>query len=132
MLTALEEFYSKSKTESEGSIIGGVDVNLLLEDVAALTKRVAELEDDKDALFRILRRKFHGDKDIAKLLNPKSPNVKLNSSGYSVFGQEDDLTTERAIEELFSAQPVKVDPLSNIKPLFADQKGQVPRISLEG
>lgn len=117
--------------DCDSSIVGGIDLNLLLENLARLTKRVAELENDKDRLVRFIRGKFPKDSNrLTKLLNIESTNSKKPSSELNVFGQEDDgMTTEQAISQIFNATPAIVDPLSKISPVFSEQKGQVPKIN---
>jgi hypothetical protein len=117
--------------ECDNPIVGGIDLNLLLEDLARLTKRVAELETDKDRLVRYIRGKFPKDSNrLTKLLNTESTNIKKPSSELNVFGQEDTgMTTEQAISQMFSATPAIIDPISMIPPVFSEQHGQVPKIN---
>ncbi|MDD4805116.1 MAG: hypothetical protein PHN69_08315 [Candidatus Pacebacteria bacterium] len=121
---------SDQPRECDNPIIAGIDLNLLLEDLARLTKRVAELESDKDKLIRFIRGKFPKDSNrLTKLLNTESTNYKKPSSELSIFGQEDvGMTTEQAISEMFNATPAIVDPLSKMSPIFSEQKGQIPKI----
>ncbi len=109
----------------------GVDLDLLLLDLARLTKRVSELENDKDRLVRFIRGKFPRDASkLTKLLNMESTNYKKPKSELNIFGQEDDgMTTEQAISQMFNATPAIVDPISKISPIFSEQKGQVPKIN---
>ncbi len=122
---------SDQPRECDNPIIAGIDLNLLLEDLARLTKRVAELESEKDKLVRYIRGKFPKDSNrLTKLLNTESTNYKKLSSELNIFGQEDDgMTTEQAISEMFSATPAIVDPISKISSVFSEQKGQVPKIN---
>ena len=115
----------------DNPVIAGIDLNLLLEDLARLTKRVAELETDKDKLVRYIRGKFPKDANrLTKLLNTESNIVQRPNSELSIFGQEDSgLTTEQAISQIFNATPVTVDPISMIAPAFIEQKGQSPKIN---
>ena len=117
--------------ECENNVVAGVDLDMLLEDLARLTKRVAELESDKNRLVRFIRGKFPKDASkLTKLLNMESTNNKKPSSDLSIFGQEDDgMTTEQAISQMFNATPATVDPLSKISPVFSEQKGQIPKIN---
>jgi hypothetical protein len=120
------------KQDGNNTMVGGIDVNLLLEDLAKLTKRVAELENANETLIRFIRGKFPRDSNkLTKLLNAKSDisiTTKL-SSEFSVFGQEDsEITTEQAISRCLSAVPVSVDPISTIPPVFSEQKESVPEI----
>jgi len=117
--------------EYTNPIVAGIDLNLLLEDLARLTKRVSELESDKDSLVRFIRRKFPKDSNrLTKLLNTESTNYAKPNSDLSIFGQEDSgMTTGQAILRVSNATPAIVDPISKISPVFSDQRGQVPKIN---
>lgn len=96
-------------------IIDGIDLDLLLEDNARLTKRVAELEDNQEKLIKFMAARFpkHGNQ-LKKLLSDQEEQKRKSKpkNTYSSFGQEDDgISTEDAIKMCFSAKPISVDPV---------------------
>lgn len=121
VLYSIEQTFSGKNSDE-------VDLDLLLEDIAMLTKRVAVLEDTNETLVRILKGKFPKDSNkLTKLLNGKDTYITELSSEYSIFGQEDaEMTTKQAINQCFSATPITVDPVSKIPPIFSEQKNSIP------
>ncbi|AKB37382.1 hypothetical protein MSSAC_2792 [Methanosarcina siciliae C2J] len=94
------------------TIVEGIDLDLLLEDQARLTKRVAELEDNQETIVRFLRRAFPKKANQLKKLLKEPETVKKIPKAKTALGQEDDeLTTKGAIMRCFTAKPVSNDPI---------------------
>lgn len=92
------------------TLTNGIDLDLLLEDQAHLTKRVAELEDNQETIVKFLRRSFPKKvNQLTRLLN--EPDVKKSTKATSAFMQEDDgLSTDDAIMQCMMATPCSFDP----------------------
>lgn len=106
---------------NEGSaIVCGIDLNLILEDMARLTRRVAELENQLEMISK------HGKR--TRDHNVVNNNKDTIDSNVSVFGQGDkDMTDEQAIMECMLATPVTSDPLQNISFISTDDDCRTPR-----
>jgi len=109
------------------AIVKGVDLDLLLEDLALTKRRVTELEDTQDLIINFLRSKHPGDAGkLKKLLKGYKEATPKKNANNSVFGQADDgLTTEQAIKNCFYAKPVSVDPISQVKPVFSKESSGI-------
>jgi len=94
------------------NVVNGIDLDLLLEDQARLTKRVSELEDNQETIVRFLRGKFPMlSNQLKKLLREQEP-TKKHTKLKTAFAQEDDeLSTNDAIIRCKMARNVNVDPI---------------------
>ena len=97
------------------NLVNGIDLDLLLEDNARLTKRVAELEEIQEKLIKFMKARFPKYGNQLKKLLPEPEETKKKDkpkNSYSSFSQEDvGLSTETAIRQCFSAKNVSVDPV---------------------
>lgn len=97
-------------------LVNGIDLELLLEDLAYTKRRVSELEDNQETIVKFLSRSFPKKANQLKRILPAPEEQKSRTepkNAYSVFGQEDDgLTTTRAISRCFASKPVSSDPIN--------------------
>ncbi|MEN6290682.1 MAG: hypothetical protein ABFD07_01525 [Methanobacterium sp.] len=118
------------------NIVNGIDLDLLLEDLAYTKRRVAELEDNQEIIIKFMRARFpkHGNQLKKLLHNPEGHKSKSKpNNSYSSFGQEDNvLSIGNAIKQHFSAKNVSVDPiLKNVGIVGTREKPAIPE-SLRG
>lgn len=118
------------------NIVSGIDLDLLLEDNARLTKRVSELEDTQEKLIKFMRARFPKYGNQLKKLLPEPEEQKRKAkpkNSYSSLGQEDDgLSTENAIRQCFSAKNVSVDPVYEKVGIVSTREKPVIPASLRG
>lgn len=111
--------------------VNGIDLDLLLEDQARLTKRVAELEDNQVTILTFLDRNFPRKSDKIKRIlrrNEESRKPTKPRTAYTALGQDDEgLTTEEAVRRCFVSKPVFLDPI--LKEVGISGKEEKPKIS---
>jgi tRNA C32,U32 (ribose-2'-O)-methylase TrmJ len=93
--------------------VNGIDLDLILEDLAYTKKRVSELEDNQVTILTFLDRNFPRKSDkIKRILRKKEERETVKPKACSAFGQEDTgLTTEEAVRRCFVSKPVSSDPI---------------------
>lgn len=112
------------------NLINGIDLDLILEDQARLTKRVAELEDNQVTILTFLDRNFpRKSEKIKRILHRNDDKRKpASTQNNSIFGQEDvGLTTEEAVIRCFFSKSVSSDPI--LKEVGIIGKKDKPKIS---
>ena len=99
------------------NIVKGIDLDLILEDLAYTKQRVSELEDNQATILRFLDRNFPRKSDtIKRILRRKAESRKpvAPKNAYSALGQDDGgLTTEEAVRRCLISKPVSSDPILN-------------------
>jgi predicted phage-related endonuclease len=96
------------------NLVNDIDLDLLLEDQARLTKRVAELEDNQETILKFLNQNFHRKSErIKRILQRREESRKpVKPQNNSAFGQEDTgMTTEEAVRRCFVSKNVSSDPI---------------------
>jgi rRNA methylase len=94
------------------NIINGIDLDLLLEDLAYTKRRVSELEDNQETIVKFLRARFPKYGNQLKRLLQDNEKPKKSSKSSTIFGQEDSgLTTEEAIAQCRMSKTVSTDPI---------------------
>lgn len=114
------------------NLVNGIDLDLLLEELAYTKRRVSELEDDQETIVKFLRARFPKMANQLKRLL-KEQDVKQKSvKSTTPFNQEDgELTTSRAIAQCVLAKHVKVDPILRKSGIGSQDKSAIPA-SLRG
>ncbi len=111
------------------AIVEGIDLDLLLEDLAFTKRRVSELEDNQETIVKFLIRSFPKKANqLKKILHnaetQKKPAKPRNT--YSSFGQDDEgLTTEAAVMQCFAAKPVTSDPIISKVGISCSEKAEI-------
>lgn len=94
------------------AIVEGIDLDLILDDLAHTKKRVAELEDNQEYLVKFLRRAFPKKANQLTRLLREPGTGKKTAKPTTAFMQEDEgLSTENAVAQCLLAKPVSSDPI---------------------
>ncbi|MFZ2499569.1 hypothetical protein [Methanosarcina sp.] len=105
------------------TIVEGIDLDLLLEDLAYTKQRLSKLEDDQETIVKFLRARFPKMANQLKRLLREHEDSKKPSKVTTTFMQEDEgLTTYKAIAQCISARPVSVDPVLSKVCIQSSQK----------
>lgn len=106
-----------------GVVNNGIDVEMLLVELAETKQRVSKLEDENFFLMKFLKARFprHAGK-LSKLIYAKEENSRDTLVDMSIFGQDDsEITTDEAIRNCLNATPVTVDPVIKKVGIFSKE-----------
>jgi hypothetical protein len=110
------------------TLVNGIDLDLLIEDLAYTKRRVTQLEDNQKTIIKFLMARFSQKANkIKRLLGDPKESKKMK---VTVFGQDidKDLTTDEAILQCMLSVSVEEDPILKKVKVQANKNQPIPQM----